>query len=162
MKSEKRNGVSGEEERKRGNKVKGCEGIPSFFSAVSHSAGARDTKEPVCVSVCVCECVCLIVCLNGATGPRLDNGPRPFAVTPPHQRAGEREGIRGGKDGKEWKERREGERRRGGGEMENEIEGPRRRKCEGSKAPETERGKASAERGGGGGEMALKKKKRTD
>lgn len=34
--------------REGGNEVKGCEGIPSFFSAVNHSAGARDTKEPVC------------------------------------------------------------------------------------------------------------------
>ncbi len=47
-----------------------------------------------CVSfyVCVCVCVCVIVCLNGAIGPRLDNEPRPFAVTPPHQR--DREGRR--------------------------------------------------------------------
>lgn len=26
------------------------------------------------------------MCLNGATGPPLDNGARPFAVTPPHHR----------------------------------------------------------------------------
>lgn len=33
-----------------------------------------------CVSFNMC------VCLNGTIGPRLDNEPRPFAVTPPHQR----------------------------------------------------------------------------
>lgn len=37
------------EVRGRGNEVKGCKGIPSLFSTVNHSAGARDTKEPVCV-----------------------------------------------------------------------------------------------------------------
>lgn len=67
----------------RGNEVKRCEGIPSFFSAANHSASARDTKEPVCEFLFVCAH------LNGATGPRLDNEPRPFAVTPPHQ--GDRE-----------------------------------------------------------------------
>lgn len=36
----------------------------------------------------------LIVCLNGAIGPRLDNEPRPFAVTPLHQ--GDPEGGGGG------------------------------------------------------------------
>lgn len=65
--------------RERGNEVKCCEGIPSFFSAANHSASARDTKEPVC------EFVFVWVCFNGATGPQLDNEPRPFAVTPPHQ-----------------------------------------------------------------------------
>lgn len=40
--------------RERGNEVKGCEGIPSFFSAANHSAGARDTKTPVCGLLFVC------------------------------------------------------------------------------------------------------------
>ncbi len=40
--------AAGEKKKdERGNEVKGCAGIPSFFSAVNHSAAARDTKEPV-------------------------------------------------------------------------------------------------------------------
>lgn len=97
MKSEK---AAAAEEDERGNEVKGCEGIPSFFSAVNHSAGARDTKEPVCEFMCVC--------LNGAIGPRLDNEPPSLCG-----HAGASEGQRGkATGGKEYEEeeRREEER----------------------------------------------------
>lgn len=57
-----------------------------------------------CVSFYMC------VCLNGAIGPRLDNGPRPFAVTPPHHRDREREEEIREREGKEKKEGEEEER----------------------------------------------------
>lgn len=84
----------------------------------------------------------MCVCLNGATGPRLDNEPRPFAVTPPHQR--DREGRRKGRNkkvgsGKEKERRKEGRRR--GREIKNGGEGRkkrdmRQRKYEGGKRQE--------------------------
>lgn len=88
----------------RGNEVKDCEGIPSFFSAANHSAGARDTKTPVCGLLFVCV-------LNGATGPPLNNEARPFAVTPLHQE--DREARSEGRNKKAGSEKeKEGERGR--------------------------------------------------
>lgn len=51
MKSEKAARTA--ENNKRGNEVRGGEGIPSLLSAVNHLASARDTKEPVCGFLCV-------------------------------------------------------------------------------------------------------------
>lgn len=56
----------------------------------------------------MCEFLFVCVRSNGATGPRLDNGPRPFAVTPPHQ--GDREGRREGRNKKVGSEKEKGRR----------------------------------------------------
>jgi len=62
--------------------------------------------------------VCVIVLLNGAIGPRLDNEPRPFAVTPPHQ--GDTEGGEERKNKSGMSERREGRKLRSVREKEEE------------------------------------------
>lgn len=143
---------AGASKEARGNEVKHCEGIPSFFSAANHSASARDTKEPVCEFLFVCAH------LNGATGPRLDNEPCPFAVTPSHQ--GDREARQKARNkkagsGRERERRKEG--RRGGRGIKNggeeKIGTSREREQEGGKRQKAKRKKASAERGREGGEV---------
>lgn len=64
------------------------------------------------------------MCLNGTIGPRLDNEPRPFAVTPPHQRDREKGERRGGGEGNKksrMREKEKGKRREEREEREEEI-----------------------------------------
>lgn len=49
--------------------------------------------------------------MNGATGPGLDNEPRPFAVTPPHQR--DREARQKGRNKKVGSEKEKGKKEGG-------------------------------------------------
>lgn len=122
------NGSESGGEQEGGNEVKGTEGILRLLSAVNHSAGARDTKDPVWGLLCVSDCV-FEWCDRSST----------WQWTPSlcgHATAsGRPEGGRGG--GTRWeKAKREGNRR--------EVEEG------GSEEPKTEAEKAGAERGTAG------------
>lgn len=104
----------------------------------------------------MCEFLFVCVHLNGATGPRLHNEARPFAVTPPHQ--GDREAKARGEAQESRvsrrKEKKEGgkTRRKRGKEWRRGEREEKGRKSESGKEERrqgAEREKASVERGGG-------------
>lgn len=94
MKSEKAAAAGAAEDEREETRSKAVGEFPLSFQ-LSIIQLVPEIPRNQCVSFHVCVCVWL----NGTIGPRLDNEPRPFAVTPPHQR--DREGrLRAGRDKK--------------------------------------------------------------